>query len=473
MNTCGLPSDSRSIRQNNHIPTLLMDLPKLLADTLTQFNAASLADGNLLAGTNILTAMCCTLANILPHGAGFRSPDGDILPVGLNFLMLDGLSRSLTDSKVFGPMADMQAALIANVNEGNSYEAHHGIGKTIHGKPINPAPSSDIAMNNLRYSLDGFGVKPGDSSPFEILLSPSAESMKGDFKRNPLIFIRLDAGSRPLEKNPSAHLSQPFIRASLDAGSGQSRFVAQLRSIAQGGIGDIALHPRMALSAPPAVFRDLITNGSTDFLSKSIWMFDQPLSANQPKVTGSFPIRQAFDSALRRAWAQRLDFRRTTPPFREFDWKTSQASWVAYLGQKERRFPGISATAYRLFGTLLFGLCRLATNESRLPTPMGAFSLAKHLVERMVSLREQLVQSEERIRLLAIAMRLIPKLADQSCTARELVRKCNRLPIADCRDALQLLSQERIVVQAEQEQWQLALPVPDGLQKIKTAIIEI
>jgi hypothetical protein len=195
-----------------------MDLPKALSATLDQFNAASLADGNLAAGTNILAVMCCTLANLLPRGAGFRSPeDGDLLPVGLDFLMLDGLSRSLTDVKVFGQMADMQAALTANVNEGNAYEAHRGIGTTIHNTPTQAPPSSDIPTVHLRYALDGFGVKPGDSSPFEVLLSPSAATMKCDFKKNPLIFARLDASSLPFEKHPPSHLAQPFIRAFLDA----------------------------------------------------------------------------------------------------------------------------------------------------------------------------------------------------------------------------------------------------------------
>lgn len=452
-----------------------MNFSKPLSETLTQFNAASLADGNLAAGINIMTAKCCTLCGILPRGAGFKAPDGNILPIGLDFLMLDGLSQSLSDAKVFGQMADMQSALTANVAEGNAYEAHHGIGKTGNGTPIQAAPSADIAMNSLRYSLDGFGVRPGDSSPFSVLLSPSATAAKSDFKKNPSVFVRLDASSPPFEKHHSAHLSQPFIRAFLDTGSTQARFLQQLRSIAQCGVGDTALHPRIALSAPPSAFRELFSNGAPDFLNKSLWIFDNPQWALQQKASAesSFPIRQVFDEALRKAWSQRLDFRRTAPPVIIYDWREEQGEWITYLVRQESRFPGISATAYALFATLLFGLCRLVTKQSGSPDPEGAFEMAKHLVERMISLREYLVQSEEQARLWNIAMKLLPKFGGRAYSARELVRKSNRLPIDDSRRALQLLAQEGIVIQVGPDQWQLALPVEEGLQKIKTSIIDV
>jgi hypothetical protein len=150
-----------------------------------------------------------------------------------------------------------------------------------------------------------------------------------------------------------------------------------------------------------------------------------------------------------------------------------QWKWVAYLTEQERRFPGVSATAHSLFSTLLFGLCRLATTKMGPVSPAGAFEMAKYLVDRMVCLREHLVQSVEKGRLLKIAENLLPKLGGRTHTARELVRKTNRLPIADCRDALDLLSQQGIIVEAESGQWQLAVALPEGLQKIKTSIIEV
>ncbi|MBX3742512.1 MAG: hypothetical protein KF712_16110 [Akkermansiaceae bacterium] len=452
-----------------------MNFSKPLSDTLTQFNAAALADGNLPAGINILAAMCCTLCGILPRGAGFRAPGGDILPVGLDFLMLDGLSSSLTDAKVFRQMADMQSALTANVAKGNTYEAHHGIGMTMHGTPIYAAPSNDNAMTNLESTLNGFGSRSGDSSPFEALLFPTSEAMKSDLKTNSMVFARLDSNSPPFEKYPSTHLSQPFIRAFLDTGTGQRRFLQQLKSLAQCGVGGLALHSRIALSATPTVFRDLLTNGAADFLMKSLWIYDHPRSAPQqnPIPNSSYSITQAFDAALRKAWSQRLDHRLQTPPAIICEWRKNQGVWVSYLAKQENRFPGISATAYTLFSTLLFGLCRLSNKETGSASPAGAFDMAKHLIERMIALREHLVQSEERSRLRTIAIRLLPKLDGRPYTARDLVRKSNRLPIDDCRRALQLLSQERIVVRVGEEQWKLALPVEDGLQKIRTSIIEV
>lgn len=448
-----------------------MDLPKALSETLNQFNAASLADGNLAAGTNILAAMCITLSNLLPRGAGLLSPDGDLLPVGLDFLILDGLSRSLIDAKVFEKMARQQAILSANVEEGKDYAAHHNPKRTIYRSPIPPPPSSNIPMVDLRNMLNGFSVKPGDSSPFEALLSPSPGAIESEFKKHPLIFTRWDSGTSIHDKLPSAHFGQLFIRGSLDASPPQKRFVPLLRSIMQSGGGTVDLLTRVALSAPPSTFKELYLNGEADFLSRFLWIYDHPFSITQKAAPqGCIPVGRMFNAALQRAWGQRLDFRRPSPPLIEFDWKPMQEKWVAFLGQQERRFPRISATAYPLFATLLFGLCRVKAGTV---SATGALLMAKQLVEKMISLREQLLQNEERARLLRIAMKLVQKLGGRPLSPRELVRRCNKLPISDCREAIGLLHTEKIVTETGTGLWQLAVPVPDGIRKIQSSIIDV
>lgn len=452
-----------------------MEFPKPLSDTLLQFNAASLADGNLAAGTNVLAAMCSTLANTLPRGAGFVTASGDLLPIGTDFLMLDGLSRTLIDAKVFDQMGIQQANLTANVEEGNAYTAHHGTGRNIQGDTIHAPPSPDTPLVRLEADLTGFGMMSGHGSPIEALLSPPPHGRLRELRNNPLVFTRLDAGSPSIEILGSAHLRQPFIRAFLDTDSGRKRFVSSLRSFTQSGAGNTPLQPRLALSAAPAVFRELFMNGEADFLSKQLWILDhhQASPPYKPSPPGSFPVGQAFDRALRRSWVERLNSPQSPPPTTKFEWQSSQMQWVSYLTQQEARFPGISSVGYTLFATLLFGLCRLRTKASGKVNPTGVLQMSKHLIERMVGLREHLVQSEEKARLVQIALKLVPKMEREARTARELVRKCNRLPISTCREALQLLVKERIVVEAAPDRWQLVLPVTDGLRKIKTSIIDV
>lgn len=450
-----------------------MEISKTLAATLHQFNAASLADGNVIAGANVLAVMCCSIANILPRGAGFKDPTGDILPVSTDLLLLDGLSRALADSKIFAQMTDLQSALTANIHEANAYEAYHGVGRTVYGKAIEAPPSPDIPLVHLQNALNGFSARQGDSSPFEMLLTPSTRKMNSHIKKNPLVFTRVDAASLSLGQLASAHLGQLLVRASLDGRPRRARFISQLESAMQSGIENVALHARVVLSAPPETFRGLFAAGDSDFLSRFLWIYDHsPSTARSPIASNGFSPGQAFEAALRRAWARRLDFRRS-PPIIRFEWKELQHRWLAFLGQQEYRFQGISATAYPLFATLLTGLFWLAGDASRSVKASGAFEMAKFLVTRAVSLREHLARTEERARLLKIAEKMVTKFDGHAYTARELVRKFNRLPMADCQDVLQLLSQERIVIEASSGQWKLTVPVSDGLEKIKASTIDI
>lgn len=450
-----------------------MEISKGLSAIFDQFNAASLADGNIIAGANVLAVMCCTIANILPRGAGFKDPAGDILPVGIDLLLLNGLSRAVADSRIFAQMADLQAALTANVQEGNAYKAYHGEGRTLYGKPIEAPPSGDIPLVHLQNALNGFSARQGDSSPFEMMLSPSAGKTKSDFRKSPLVFVRIDAASLPFEKLPSAHLGQLLVRAPLDSSSGRARFISQLESALQSGIENVALHTKIVLSAPPEIFRNLFAAADADFLSRFLWIYDHsPFKAPSPVPGTGFSPGQAFDTALRREWARRLDFR-SSPPIIKFEWKDLQHRWLAFLENQECRFQGISATAYPLFATLLTGLFCLAGDESKHVKAPGALEMAKYLVTRAVCLREHLARTEERARLLKIAERMVPKLDGHAYTARELVRKFNRLPMADCQDVLQFLSQERVVMEAGPGQWRLTVPVSDGLEKIKASAIDI
>ena len=65
-----------------------------LGTLLATFDAAGLGQGDPDAGTNVLAAMACTLANVSPPGCGIGSPGLGKIRAGGSLLVSGGYSSS-------------------------------------------------------------------------------------------------------------------------------------------------------------------------------------------------------------------------------------------------------------------------------------------------------------------------------------------------------------------------------------------
>ena len=455
-----------------------------LARLLQVFNAESLGEGDPVAAANVLSAMCASLANLHSPGTCLITPEGNRLQVGLSFVAAGGVTNSLMSEKVLDPIAIIQN----NLGDHLAADAAHSVAKLAAMAPhehvrVRPkAPEDCSSVGRLRMDLDPNGISPvRDSSPFLRLLGPSRHQELGELAATPAVFLSADSVAGLEKQLPQSHRRYPFIRAVLADGPGAERLESLLASVIRGtslsaGV-TVPSHVRghMAVSCTAAKLARSIEAGDESLLANLLWLVDGdgcPLSLEGCAGDGPAPYKTHlnYPAALQRVWAERLDYRQTEAPTIRYDWEPRQRDWVAFLRKLEVRCPGLTLAARPLFGTLTYGLLQLSLGRKDEPqrwTDTGALALAKFLVGRMVQCHEQLGQTERDARVLELAIKIVPKLDAGPLSARAIVRKMHNLPIADCRDVLELLNRLGVARGVEEGRWELALPTAQAVKKIR------
>jgi hypothetical protein len=453
------------------------------------FDAASLGEGDMAAGANVLAAKCIALANSYPPGACLVSDDGSRLTVGMSFASIGGLTNSLIADKVIAPLACLQKNLVDHI----AADAAHSRA-TLRAMPPSelsrhrpPAPSENASgLAKLDSALNGFSPE-SDSSVFRSLLAPCRNQGPGELKNTPAVF--LDAGSAAgLEKQLSrAHCRYPFVRAELADGPGTERLEGILLSVLQGtciadGVaGPVHIRGHVAAFCTAAKLVRSVGDGDESLLANLLWLVDGKsgeLSSTREHGSSSAPYAThlKYSEALEIAWARRLDYRQAGPMTIRYAWPLRQREWVALLQKLEPRCPGLTRAARPLFATLVTGLLLLSSGrkgEQKRWTDIDALALAKFLVFRMVNCREQLTQTERDARDLDLALKLIAKLENAPLTARQLVRKTNSLLADDCRRVLELCGQRGGARPVENDKWELMLPVGQAVKKIRAPYVDV
>ena len=134
--------------------------------------------------------------------------------------------------------------------------------------------------------------------------------------------------------------------------------------------------------------------------------------------------------------------------------------FAQYLHTLEPQMPGISGSLRSLMPTLIFGLSIFhgyhRAHDSMVPGDFNSVlaELSRALAQRMVSHRRAMLHAEQSKRLQSLAAALSIKLQEAPHTVRQLTRRCNRLSVAECRDALQHLASMGAAV-ADGDMWHL------------------
>jgi hypothetical protein len=454
------------------------------------FDAESLGEGDLVAGANVLTAMCASLANLHPPGTCLITPDGNRLQIGMNFVIAGGLTSSLVGERVLDPIAIIQN----NVGDHLAADAACSAAKLAamapneHARARPKAPEDCSSIGKLRMDLDPNGISPArDSSPFLRLLGPSRQQGLGELAATPAVFLSADSVTGWEKQLPQSHRRYPFIRAVLADSAGAERLEGVLLSVLRGtclptGVtGPVHIRGHVAASCTAAKMARSIEAGDNSLLANLLWLVDGddcPLSLEGGAGDAPAPYKTHLNyaAALQRVWAERLDYRQTEAPTIRYDWERRQREWMVFLRKLEVRCPGLTLAARPLFGTLTYGLLKLSVGEKgEKPrwADTDALALAKFLVGRMVRCREMLMQTERDARVLELAIKIVPKLEGGPLNAGSIVRKTNRLLVGDCREALDVLGRLGIARCLGEGQWELAVPAAQAVKEIRRPYIDV
>lgn len=453
---------------------------------LQLFNAESLGEGDLVAGSNVLAAMSASIANLSAPGAGLVTRGGNLLPVGMNFAAVGGLTRSLIGGRVLDPIADIQCNLVDHLAAASAHSAAKLAALPEHERiKIRPAEPNDTPeLKNVEGALNGLSLAR-DSSAFERLLAPCRDRNADELVSNPAVFLDACVPADFMKQLEGAHLRYPYIRATLSDGSGMDRVESLLLSVMRG------TSPPSGLTGPTHIRGHVAASCSIDKLARSVeageesllgsvlWLIDgfpSSLDAGTGDEPAPYPTHLKYPEALRRVWGERLDYRRSEGATIRYDWTARQREWVALLQRLEPHCPGVTLAARPLFATLFYGLIKMWEGSKGEPpgwTDTCVFQLAKSLVGRMVQCQQRLLQTDRDVRALALAVKLVPKLVAGPLNVRGIVRKSNRLLVADCREALGVLDRFALIREVDGEKWELTLSATEAVAKLNTLCLDV
>ncbi len=451
------------------------------------FNAESLGDGDLVAGTNVLVSMCASLANLYPPGSCLITPDGNRLDVGLSFVSAGGLTNSLISEKVLNPIATVQnnlgKHLAAHAADSAAKLASTSPNVQETERPMSFEASSAVVgiQNDMDWMMN---PRPRDSSPFRRLLGPCQSQGLGNIANAPAVFLNADSAEGLQRELAQAHRHYPYVRAALTAERGMERLKSQLQSVVcgtslpNGVAGPVHVRGHVAASCAPGLLAQSVAPGEDTLLAQMIWLVDGQselitLQQADPELPTPYVIHTRYRESMERAWAHRLDYRNETREM-SFDWQEMQFKWVKFLQKLEPRCPGIIQAARPLAGTMLFGCLELSEPKKPLGWSLaGVLTVSRLIVERMVNHRERLLVAEQEARLVALAIKLVEKLQGGPLSARALTRKKSKLRIGDCRRVLDLFDRLGIARRVEGDEWKLVLPAERAVERLKVPYIDV
>ena len=433
-------------------PAATEKLQRLLAD----FEVETLGDGNLNAGTNLLVAMACTIANIQRPGAGIGVPGKHQWLVGTNLLASGPLTSDLIRERVVAPLREMEANLEAHLQEWRE-----DIRQTTQASP-NLKP--DLRQHDIPPDLSLLRFN-GDDQPFREdlgsgLFLPFSNRMRRALLECPGFLATGATPARLAMRIECAHLGKPLVHDVL-------RDPAHCRTLGEcclpvidGAAGGNAL-----LCDPSRVLDGQITSEPATWLSRLFWLVeggtDPELPTPLPATAPSAGMQACFENAVRDGLIARYDHETIEPPYLNADIAAAQSKWVAFLTACEADLPGISAAARTLFPSLVFGLTMLARQARKSSAPQPTVSieailaLAMHLAMRMGNSRSVLLHSGANERRARWRGCIIDHLSAGPQGARDLSRRFHRMTTTECRDLLGELKRSGQVLEAQDGLWQL------------------
>ena len=422
------------------------------------FDLSDIGEGNPVAGLNTLTMTALTLANLVPgsrfvHGSGAES-------VGIGFLAAGSLASSHFDD-VTDVALDLQHNIFSNVEDMRCAIARESV------KPLDyQAFNASVMQTAPKYpAMLSLLQSDQPDTALEILFEPPP--FLPELVRRQLVVIRATDPRQLSDASVVAH-SGKLLAAIPVTSARQAASLAHAVTALRSGTSTVTAAMDYNVLAS-------CLSGASDasWVTSLPWLCDDIGQQAVPLQGGirAHELRQRFGTAVRQAFRHRLAglaFDVTTT----CGCRKQIAAYMGAVSALEPLFPGISGTVRRLPASLAFGLLTLVPKPSgttRETVVKLCFDTALSIVKRMASIRTQIDDNSGERRLRVLAIRIAAKLEAQPCDARSLTRRCHRLGISECRDALGLLQDCGCAVERNGS-WQLTRPAGEVVGAVGTVL---
>ena len=269
-----------------------------------------------------------------------------------------------------------------------------------------------------------------------------------------------------------AHMGYPFIYFGVDKVRDFDRFGDLAAAVMDGRAtcgpmaesvqGNVLVTDASALLGP-AIQE---AGGSRHWLGRLVWLADGGAGPEAPgrAADHATPILDQlgarYAGAMTMGLGRRLDFQTAGPTIETLDYAFPQERWVAFLGEMEPTFPGITGAARTFLATLAFGLGELV-GASTAPEGFkwyveGIEALARFLVRRMANARAAFLWSAEDARRRKLKRKILFKIGDGPLSTRDIYRAVS-LASDLCEELLLELQAEKLV-QCNGRGWQRLEP---------------
>jgi hypothetical protein len=413
------------------------------------FDLSDIGEGNPVAGLNTLTMTALTLANLAPGSRFIHSTGTE--PVGTGFLAAGSLASSHFDD-VIGTALDLQYNISANVEDMRCAIERESV------KPLDyQAFNVSVMQTAPKYPAMLTLLKSDQpDTALEILFEPPP--FLPELVRRQLVVVRATDSRQLVDAAAAAH-SGKLLAAVPVTSARQAASLAHAVTALRSGTSTVTAAMDYNVLAS-------CLSGASDasWVTSLPWLCDDIGQQAVPLQGGirAHELRQRFGTAVRQAFRHRLaglafDVTVTCGCRKQI------ANYLGAVSALEPLFPGISGTVRRLPASLAFGLLTLVPKPSgttREAVVKLCFDTALSIVKRMASIRTQIDDNSGAHRLRVLAVRIAAKREVQPCDARALTRKCHRLGIDRCRDALALLREYGCAVE-QNGSWQLTRPAAD------------
>lgn len=429
-------------------------LHQLLAD----FDVARLGDGDLNAGTNVLAAMACVVANIQRPGACISHQGTSRWDVGSSLLASGPLTSDLIRERVVAPLLKMQTNLQAQIREWKEDILQITESSGSH----KPDLGDHVIKADIRLLATIQDGQPFRETIVSRLFINFPNRIRHALLEQPAFLATGAPPARLRQQLDQSHLGRPLVYDVLRDSAHCAALGACCLPVIDGASGGNAL-----VCDPSRVLDGEITSGAASWLSRLFWLVDSPagpaLSPPASFAQSASGMQTRFEHAVLRGLTARYDHETISAPGLTVDISAVQSQWVAFLARCEAGFPGISATARTLLPTLIYGLNHLrrdAGKPSAQPavSPGEVLALAMHLAMRMGNARAALAYSGANERRARWRGRIIDHLDAGPLGIRDLSRRFHRMTTNECRDLLDDLKRSGQVMEIEGGLWQLSVP---------------
>lgn len=412
----------------------------------------TLGDGCAMRGLQTLVTMAAVLC-ALDTEKGLKVRNGAVLPTGLHLLITDPLVGDLVRQHIIAPLNVEQRRVLRQAQERKEASAHAAQSPYLEQK-------KEI-LENIRKAAEEKGTL--FDNPLERAFGALHGSNGTEVQEFPLVLVQ-GADPRSIARQVArAHQGQALLFSQISRLEEVNPLEDVINALQRGNyVAPDAYYATegtviASVSGPvtSALFDPDIIQSTWQL--RLAWLFQDklqlpPPTTNHPGDSIHELFKNALDQILQRrlTGAVHLNFHSHDPV-----WSTHHNSLMQAIASS----PHPEMLAYRpLLATLLKGL-DLLLPDNGFPRP---FSLERAIVELAKLLLKQAKAGFKyhRDRVLErkhqhLVELVYSKLGDEPLSERDIIRKCHRMPIDDCRLGLSLLEGQGRARRVEGKLWNL------------------